>query len=1733
MNFNSFIKNFLIIILSIFTINAFAGNIYVNNSGAMDGSEIYCTNSGNDVGNLSSASAPFATLKYALSKANSGDVIYVDAGDYKEKALTISKSNITIIGAGPLVTKFHPASPGISGVYFMKIIGASAGTTIDNIKISNLYIYGYNNVTSGEGEALTMGNVKNLLFDHCVFGKSAGGSGEAVIEVQSNSNNVLFNHIGFICQTQGTAGGGVEIGSSNIDVTIDSSSISFNNRSGGMSWTRGAGVYMHGDATVSVKIKNTTIANNIAQIGGGIYVSGGILTMDNCCITGNSAITNSADFGGGVTLTGTSGLCTFTNCDFSSNSIPASKGGGIAAYSLNAKIDLALVSCTFNGNTASANSGTDLYTKQVFGKVVTVTASNCTFSSASTAINNTSGTITLTNCGTYTSSGTIGGDLLNRTTVTKTNCPSTAGICGEPCDVIDSIGGKKKICNAKTTLTVYGNPKATFYWFSTSNATVPFHVGKTYTTSLLSTDTTFYVNSSLSGASCYSTVTVTQDCKCDTKITKDTTICIGTIFQLKAWTDSTKKIASTPNITNPWVSSVPLVASVTNTGLLTGLKAGKTVITYTDNNNCVKKDTITVLDKPIAGVATPDEDTICNNTSTQIKLTGYSGTIQWQNSLDGVTKWKDIVGAKITPYSTPILTTGTYYYRALVSNTICGQLDSSNVVTITVSPTSVAGIPKATPDTICAGKSALLTLTGNQGKIQWQESADGSNGWINIVGATGDTTKSCTTAKLFSTMYYRAMVKSGACPSVQSSVIKVIVNPILRDSIDIKSDQTETLLRKQFSKITVCPDTKVTYTASTFNIGCGVVTYQWKNGATNIVGATKNTYATIAKDFDSIYCVISVAGNCCLLNSSVESDTILSNVIKNNLVVKECKAPSACGVCDGEICVEGSGSGDVSWSGPSSGTHTSVTLTIPGKEKITGLCKGSYTITFTNGSCIFPKVVTLTDPNAPEDPIITYTNDSICEGGSITLTATGVTPSGTLTYIWYKDGVVIPGQTTDKLIVNAILSVPGKNESHKYAVKANDNGCTSNADSVIITFVATPSIPTIVSKTQTFCKSDKKTINDLTKLITNKSDSIIWFNQLVGGTMFTNNDLLKSLSYYAEQSNGICASSSRLKVDVTIIDVQAPTLPGVVIQPSCDTLTGSVNIDLPSADIWDIIATPVVGFPTTIKTGNLTIVPFTFRFKGLKPGTYTFVCKDINGCSSPSTTSVTINPELPVPNKPVIDIKSIYCASNSNYLTDVKFNPKATGTIKYYDAAGIVIASPATTKILPNTHYQFSFFNGTCESKKLDTIIALNIGPKLKTLDLTNKVFCASDKPTFNSLISNFTGLNKGDSVFFSSIKSGNSFIPNTTIIGAADSLVHKIYYSIKDSNTCLNLVFDSLTYKINLGPTDLLLKNGVVSFCAKNNPTVANLSSTKVSGAGTLKWYLFNGTLLQNTTPLSTGNYYGTLTNNKGCESITTKPLIVMIVSLGETKLDPTNKYTFCKGDKKLISDLPTDPYSKVDIVWFNQNKVMQLPSTTLIPGTYFAAEMKDSCVSDMMQEVQVVFLEPMISLSPEKLPTCELGFGMIKVIGANSSFKYQWFKDGGVMIENGSSIAGLLDDTTIKYMVKVTDTLGCTVTNTYSFDECEPAKPPHIFTPDGNGKNDKFILNYATKYPKCKLLIYNRWGSLVYESLIPYTDSWDGKANVGSALGDGLLPAATYFYLIDKGDGSEVESGFVELAK
>ena len=91
-----------------------------------------------------------------------------------------------------------------------------------------------------------------------------------------------------------------------------------------------------------------------------------------------------------------------------------------------------------------------------------------------------------------------------------------------------------------------------------------------------------------------------------------------------------------------------------------------------------------------------------------------------------------------------------------------------------------------------------------------------------------------------------------------------------------------------------------------------------------------------------------------------------------------------------------------------------------------------------------------------------------------------------------------------------------------------------------------------------------------------------------------------------------------------------------------------------------------------------------------------------------------------------------------------------------------------------------------------------------------------------------------------------------------------------------------------------------------------------------------------------------------------------------------------------------------------------------------------------------------------------------------------------------------------------------------------CDGFNPifPTVITPNLDGKNDLFVINYLEKvYPKCRVLIFNRWGSIIFES-IGYEDPWDGTFNGEQ------LPMGTYFYKIELNDeASTVYNGPISI--
>jgi gliding motility-associated-like protein len=88
-----------------------------------------------------------------------------------------------------------------------------------------------------------------------------------------------------------------------------------------------------------------------------------------------------------------------------------------------------------------------------------------------------------------------------------------------------------------------------------------------------------------------------------------------------------------------------------------------------------------------------------------------------------------------------------------------------------------------------------------------------------------------------------------------------------------------------------------------------------------------------------------------------------------------------------------------------------------------------------------------------------------------------------------------------------------------------------------------------------------------------------------------------------------------------------------------------------------------------------------------------------------------------------------------------------------------------------------------------------------------------------------------------------------------------------------------------------------------------------------------------------------------------------------------------------------------------------------------------------------------------------------------------------------------------------------------------------PDGFTPDDDGRGDRWIITGLELYPNHVVKIFNRWGSLVYESS-PYVP-WDGVANSGNVL-TGLgkkLPAGVYFYVIVLEPGMKPLGGSIHL--
>ncbi|WP_173021399.1 gliding motility-associated C-terminal domain-containing protein [Lewinella sp. W8] len=128
-----------------------------------------------------------------------------------------------------------------------------------------------------------------------------------------------------------------------------------------------------------------------------------------------------------------------------------------------------------------------------------------------------------------------------------------------------------------------------------------------------------------------------------------------------------------------------------------------------------------------------------------------------------------------------------------------------------------------------------------------------------------------------------------------------------------------------------------------------------------------------------------------------------------------------------------------------------------------------------------------------------------------------------------------------------------------------------------------------------------------------------------------------------------------------------------------------------------------------------------------------------------------------------------------------------------------------------------------------------------------------------------------------------------------------------------------------------------------------------------------------------------------------------------------------------------------------------------------------------------------------------------------------------------------GFTGTTVIRYEVCSNACPNLCAESTLTLNSSADGEDPQVFnaiTPNGDGLNETFIFDILLQrpddFPDNELIIFNRWGDIIYEAA-PYNNDWDGTNADGS-----LVPEGTYYYILrlDIGEG-KIERGDITVIR
>lgn len=240
----------------------------------------------------------------------------------------------------------------------------------------------------------------------------------------------------------------------------------------------------------------------------------------------------------------------------------------------------------------------------------------------------------------------------------------------------------------------------------------------------------------------------------------------------------------------------------------------------------------------------------------------------------------------------------------------------------------------------------------------------------------------------------------------------------------------------------------------------------------------------------------------------------------------------------------------------------------------------------------------------------------------------------------------------------------------------------------------------------------------------------------------------------------------------------------------------------------------------------------------------------------------------------------------------------------------------------------------------------------------------------------------------------------------------------------------------------------------------------------------------------------------------------------------------TLCQGTENVFTDLssPTDSIAAWNWTFGDgSTATASNPSKRYaLPGNYdvrLTVTSKAGCVSNAFTDKVIVYLQPVIDAGPSFVVPQGTLIQFNPKANDSSVLRFSWspavdFTNANVL---RPTLRAMRDQT---YTLTATGQGNCTASDFLTVKILKPVKVPNAFSPNGDGINDRWVLENLSDYAGATVEVFNRYGQMVFRAT-GQSLSWDGTYN-GKPL-----PVATYYYIIDLRNGFAPMKGPVTIIK